>query len=818
MVAVALRLRAELRRRWVAWFGVALIAGLAGGGILGLLAGAARTTSAYREFSRAMRASDAVVAGRSAFGLAGAVDLDDVERLPQVRVSARASVSLVFTGHTGTGRRVGPVDLLPILPADDRLGSQVERMDIRDGRAADPDAINEATASFVLADRLGLHPGSTIRLRFVRAASFPTAAATLLSNFGARLAGAPGSMHSAIDELADGPDVTFHIVGIEASPAEFPPVGPDLSPPLHLTPAFAKRYGSQLVASPLLFVRLRDPSELDAFSKSIERLAAGEPAGFVQSRSLQTPKVERAIRVQATAVRIVAFLALLAVVLVVGQALVRQAFAEAGDDRVLRALGMQRDELLLLAVGRGVVIGAASALLAVAGAVLMSPLMPVGLARVADLHHGFNVDPLLLGLGALVTFATVVALRAFAAWRVRVAESSTARTRHASRAARILDRRSVPPSVDIGMRFALDSGRGASSTPIWTTVLGAMLTIALLAGLWSFQVSLEHMLDTPRLYGWNWNVKSGALALPDLSAALVPAFAHDPVVSGFAAGTITQAELGLARVDVMGMQQVRGQLAPTVVEGRLPRADDEVMLGARNLERADLRIGDIAVLRLGNTAAGLRVVGRGLFPEFGDAGGLGNGVYMTYRGLQRMLPEARRNVFLVRYRAGTEAVAETTHLRRALDPLPTRSSGEPRELQALSDISGLPTFLGGVLALLAAATLAHTLISSVRRRRRELAVLRTMGFVRRQVWLSVFWQTAILVSIALLVGIPLGALLGRFAWNVFAHDVGAIAEPQVAWVLFLLTIPAALLLAGLVAAVPAWLAGRTRPGVVLRTE
>ena len=118
---------------------------------------------------------------------------------------------------------------------------------------------------------------------------------------------------------------------------------------------------------------------------------------------------------------------------------------------------------------------------------------------------------------------------------------------------------------------------------------------------------------------------------------------------------------------------------------------------------------------------------------------------MTFQGLQRMLPEARQNVFLLRYRAGTDVRSETAHLRAALDPLPTRASGEPREVQALSDISGLPALLGGVLALLAAATLAHTLISSVRRRRRDLAVLRTMGFVRRQVWLSVFWQTATLV-------------------------------------------------------------------------
>jgi ABC-type lipoprotein release transport system permease subunit len=816
MAAFALRLRTEVRHRWLAWLGVALVAGIAGGVVMGLLAGAVRTRDAYRDFSAEMKAADVVVAGRSAFGLAGAVDLDEVERLPQVTSAARATVSLMFTGRTGHGRRVGPADLFPMMPDDDRLGSDVERQHLRAGRAADPDAPDEAVASFVLAERLGLHLGDTIRLRFVRSAGFPAAAATLLSNFGARLAGDPGSQASAIDQLADGPDVTFRIVGIEAAPAEFPPVGPDLAPPLHLTRAFDEQYGDEVVASPLLFVRLRDPGDLDAFSKDIERLADGEPAGFVQSRSLQTPKVERAIRAQATAVRIVAILTSLAAILVVGQALLRQAATEAREDRILRALGMQREQRRLLVIARGTVIGVVAAVVALVVAILMSPLMPIGLARVADLHGGFDVDPLVLGLGALAVMLAVVGLRLLAGWRI-----SAARSRHRVRpslARRVLADGRLSPAADMGVRFALDPGRGESTTGVWTTVLGATLTIALLAGLWSFQTSLQHMLDSPSLYGWNWSVKSGAPALPDVSAALVPAFSHDPVISAFSSGTITQAELGLERVDVMGLRQQQGRVAPTVIEGRLPRNASEVMLGTRTLERSGLALGDIAVLRLGNTANGLRVVGRGLFPEFGDAGGLGNGVYVTFQGLKRMLPEARENVFLLRYRSGTDASRETAHLRSALDPLPTRSSGEPREVQALSDISGLPALLGGVLALLAAATLAHTLISSVRRRRRDIAMLRTMGFVRRQVWLSVFWQTATLVALALAIGIPLGALIGRFAWNVFAEDLGAISEPQIAWGPFLLIVPVAFALAGLVAAVPAWMAGRARPCVALRTE
>src|SRR4051794_30984918 len=185
MAAIVLRLRTELRHRWQAWMGVALVAGIAGGVVMGLLAGAVRTRDAYRDFSDTMKGADVVVAGRSAFGLAGAVDLDDVERLPQVRSAARATVSLLFTGRTGDGRRVGPVDLFPMLPSDDRLGRDLECMHFREGRAADPHAVDEAVASFVLAQRLGLHVGDTVRLHFVRAASFPTAAATLLSNFGA---------------------------------------------------------------------------------------------------------------------------------------------------------------------------------------------------------------------------------------------------------------------------------------------------------------------------------------------------------------------------------------------------------------------------------------------------------------------------------------------------------------------------------------------------------------------------------------------------------------------------------------------------------
>ncbi|HXY94341.1 MAG TPA: ABC transporter permease, partial [Acidimicrobiia bacterium] len=677
---------------------------------------------------------------------------------------------------------------------------------------------DEATASFVLAERLGLDVGSTIRLHFVKASSFQRTAAILLSEFGARLAGDPAANDTTIDKLADGPDVTFHIVGIEASPLEFPPLGPDLSPALHLTPAFGHRYGASLVSSPLMYAQLKRPDLLDAFAKGVERLAEGRPVGFIVSRSLQEPKVETAIHGQATALRLVALLVFLAVLLIVAQALLRQAYSEARDDGILHALGMERRELYLLAGLRGLFIGGVAAVIAVVVALGISPFMPIGIARTADLHPGFDVDVIACVLGALAVAGIVVGLRLLAARRVTSASANVRVGRRTPLLLRVFDRSGLSPTADAGVRFALDPGRGATAVPVWASVAGITLTLALLGGVWSFQASLRHLLDTPHLYGWNWNVKSGAPALPELSASLVPAFKQDPSVSGLAAGTVTQAEIGLERVDVLGLQQELGTVAPTVVAGRLPRRANEVLLGTTTLEHARLRLGDIAVLRLGNVAYGLHVVGRGVFPEFGDNGRLGNGAYVTYAGLQKLLPEAEQNVFLVRFRSGTDVGATVRHLRVALDPVPTRSTGRPRELQELEGVTALPTVLGVILVLLAAATLSHTLLTSVRRRRHELALLEALGFVRRQIWLTLLWETFTLVAVGLLVGLPLGALIGRFAWSVFADGLGAVPEPQIAWVPLLLTIPAAFCVAAVVAAIPAWFATRVRPAVALRSE
>jgi ABC-type antimicrobial peptide transport system permease subunit len=106
----------------------------------------------------------------------------------------------------------------------------------------------------------------------------------------------------------------------------------------------------------------------------------------------------------------------------------------------------------------------------------------------------------------------------------------------------------------------------------------------------------------------------------------------------------------------------------------------------------------------------------------------------------------------------------------------------------------------------------------VRRRRRDLALLKTLGFTRRQVLGTVAWEASAFAAVALLIGLPLGVIAGRWAWSVFASAAGVSTAATVPLATVLLAIPATLLAANLIAAAPGWEAARLRPALVLRTE
>jgi len=814
MAAVWLRFRAELRARWRAWLGLAIVVGVAGGAVIALAAGARRTDSAYRRFLRTQDAYDVLVSlNTSGFGAPTeeTFDADELERLPQVADTAETGSFFVTLG-AGVG---------VLVPPDERIGTEINRFKLLEGRRPDRDDPTEAIIGFELADQYDLDVGSTIDVidPFFFEAPPPELTPAEVSQF----------TDARERVLAVLPDNALTVVGIEASPGEFPPqiegTGRYL---IHTSPAlYPLREDLSFFSegSDLLMVRLkRGERDTDALLGELERLGAREGIQLTVQREL-TDTVDRSLHTQAVALQLLALLTAIAAALIVGQLLARLTFLESAEHSVLSALGMSRGERVALGLVRPATIGVAGALVAAGLAVVVSPSFPTGLARTAEPDPGVHVDGAVLGLGALGLAVAVMLLVAWPAWRAARRVTGSEPPARPSIAGRALAGAGAPLPVSTGVRMALEPGRGRSSVPVRSSLAGVTLGIVTLVAAITFGASLAHLLATPELYGKTWDVE---LTTYDdtLATRGVALLATDDRVEGAAVGNFRAGfEIDGRRVDGLVLDTVRGDLAPSILDGRRPEADDEIALGTRTLRSLDLDVGDsvdASPFAEESDPVPMRIVGRAVFPVFGEVGRLGDGVLVSPAAWERIAGEELDPAdtgLLLRLAPGAGVGAVVDDLEAEFETTVfVISQGKPTDIVNFGRVEATPYILGAILAALSVATLTHLLASAVRRRRRELAILKTLGFVRGQVRATVAWQATALVVVALLVGVPIGVATGRWMWMRFADELGVVPEPRVPLLAIVVLVPAAVLVANLVAAIPAAVAARTRPVQLLRSE
>jgi hypothetical protein len=228
----------------------------------------------------------------------------------------------------------------------------------------------------------------------------------------------------------------------------------------------------------------------------------------------------------------------------------------------------------------------------------------------------------------------------------------------------------------------------------------------------------------------------------------------------------------------------------------------------------------------------MRIVGQMVLSPgaggFTTATNLGEGSAMTEAGMRAATPPGapipHPYVVAVRFKSGVDPVrAGATLWRRLGGPPPAtgyvvQTPATPVALVDFGHVRRLPLILGGLLALMAALTIAHVLVSGIRRRRVDLAILKTLGFTSRQVRVTVAWQATVLAALAVAIGLPLGVASAHLVGDRFARQIGVLSDLKIPWLPLLLVVPGAVVVANLVALIPGTLAGRVAPALALRSE
>jgi hypothetical protein len=774
------RFRVELRgaRRWMA---TVLLLGLAGGAALTAAQAARRTDSAYTRVLVAGHASDVVVNANTYSPIAkqanatrarGIQLLDTVDRSPLVTAHGRFGGANLFRfvhgrldQHLNTGSAFG------LVAYDTHIGRTIARLRVAHGRLARTDRADEITITPTTAALTGWHVGTVV---------------TDLREYDNKdldpETGAPDAAH--------GTPLRLHVVGIAQLPEEYLQEPADRQPRVYLTPAYARRF-PDTVFYLNEWIRLRHgAADLPALRRAVTVVNRAAPeismpiaptvTGLVRANRANDPLVN--------GLWILAALAAVVGILLAAQALGRTFGARSDDHAQLRALGATRRQRLTGELVWVAGLALAAALLAALVAWLCSPLTPIGSARDAEPHPGFSLNIALSALAIVAIFlgTTLAALPAII--RLATVRSlpgmtpSDARERR-SRVADLVARSGLGPRAVVGTRLALQPGRGPTATPVRSVLTSLTLVVAAVTATFAFGANLQRWTTTPRLYGWNWDAAAGTNfgAIPPEFEHAVERFHNVSEVSGLTVGLFTAHNQAIPAI---GITPLRGSVAPALDAGRLPENTREIVLGAKTMRTLHTHIGATVSGTIDDHSVRLRVVGRTTFPAFGNGrfaeSGLGTGALGTTQLFpvhDEGEPGGHFGYLLLRFTPGT--ATRTEHELRAWlaprgcsDPTCVLSDSRPTEISGYRSARGLPIAIAVVLVLLLVATLTHVLVSTLRRRSADMAVLRAIGYRPRDLAATLRWQALVLTGTAIVIGIPIGIVAGRLTWAAFTSQLG----------------------------------------------
>jgi hypothetical protein len=821
------RFRATLRSRWTIYVSLVLFIAVLGGIAMGTVAGARKTETSFTTLLDSRNTSQLFgaiqvynpQAGYNAGYSASAIDM--VRRLPHVtKVEAYVGLNAFPVGPRGQ-----------ILPGDsgfspegsvDGLDLNQDRLLITDGHLPNPRSANEFVADSETVRQFGWHLGETITFAYYTNKAGVAAGLgqpKTAGQFKVRLVGTGAIQASnVVQDQVDNVNKTIVL----------------------FTPALTKRYLTCCANDTFIGIKINDANRYSTqVQKEYEHLfpKIGIPP---QTESSIEGRVARSITPEALALGVFGLLTALAALAIAAQLIARLVRLAASDSRILRAVGADPRTTLVDGLFGAMIAILAGSVLAVGVAIAVSPLALIGPIR-PYLGASVNADWAVLGMGfALFVIALGVITTIFAYRSQPHRQKKTARrlSRSTYGPTRLAGNAGLPVAAVTGVGFALETGGGRRAVPMRSAILGAAIALIIVGATTTFATSLRTLVSSPALYGWNWSAAlNGGGGVGDLPKAIFAPLAADRDIA-----TTSNAYFATLRIDgqpvpVMG-EDPGAKIQPPMLSGHDLQTASDVVLGTSTLEMLHKSVGDeVVVTSRGTKGTRLRIVGTATMPAFGQSGGshleMGVGAVLNFT----LIPLFERDIFdlppgpnaiLIRYRPGVSAANGGKSIQRAVDeagggggnsPGNLYNSVErPEEIVDYRSLGDTPIELGAVLSGGALIALGLTLLSSVRRRRRDIALLKALGFSRRQVVVTVAVQSTIAVGLGAIIGIPVGVIVGRTLWNVFANSIHAVPRVVVPTSTLLIIAAVALVLANVIAALPARLAARTSPAILLRAE
>jgi hypothetical protein len=778
--SIRLVARSRLRRHWVGIVVVGLVGALGGAGVLAMVAGARRSDTAYERLQVATRAFDGRALFPESFAGTANARVTRFRLLPEIGESTIARFRV--------GRRADTQDWVSTisLPALDAAAS---RPQITRGRSFRIENPYEAVVSQETAKAMGLDVGDRLPIDYYSDRQFDE----VLNDYFVPPRGAT---------------VNLRIVGItrdpdDASGARTVLVGPTLlvgsdstagfaGVLFRLSPGATRAQVEQRLASPRSRSLLPDIVWASDTAQTLDNTRNAIVSGLL---------------VAAGAWALAAVVALL-------QAAARQVDQDAAERRALLALGLSARERIAVATIPGLLAAAVAVAGTIGGAVALSPFFPTGRLHAFEPHPGWSVNVAMLVLGAFAVVVVVVAAFAFGAWRAERRVAQYAQHRLPPRLAPHAEHWDFGPTSLLGVRFAVERGSESNAVPVRTTIFGIAAAVMGVVAALTFAASLQNFIDTPTQYGQPWDLSIETLGDPE--APLLLAADHD--VASAARVRSLDATVDRHATSINTLQALKGRFSPTVESGRMPDRPGEIALGPKLLDTLGAHVGDEVVVRSDATRT-LRVVGTALNLDpqdesFGTTAYVTRSTFDALRGRQRLLNEET----VLHFNPGADARAVHRRLKIATplgltdESLPTR----PAAVANVAEIGKVPTMLAVVLGIIGIVAVAHAVVLAVRRRRRSLAVLAALGMTQGQRLRIVLAMATTMILVGLVIGIPLGLILGSYVWNLMASGlrVGFEANVPVLAVCGVALLGIALTL--LVALLPARDAARVRPAPLLR--